>query len=71
MALFALTTPNGAVGALPPRQILAGLGNYFVCTNPTPGTGVLYGTGAAYSATALDSRSTSIWWPAGADSDRC
>lgn len=52
MGLFALTTPNGSVGALPPRQILAGLGNYFVCTNPTPGTGVLYGTSAAYSATA-------------------
>jgi hypothetical protein len=31
---------------------LAGLGSYYVATNPTPGTGVLAGTVTAFSATA-------------------
>lgn len=43
---------NGQVGLQASRQQLAAAGKYFVCTNPTPGTGILYGTSAAYSATA-------------------
>jgi hypothetical protein len=43
---------NGQVGLLNPRQMLAGAGKYFVATNPTPGTGVLFGTVTAFSATA-------------------
>lgn len=43
---------NGQVGLLRPRQMIAGAGKYFVATNPTPGTGVLFGTVTAFSATA-------------------
>lgn len=43
---------NGQVGLLSPRQGLAAAGKYFVATNPTPGTGVLFGTVTAFSATA-------------------
>lgn len=43
---------NGQVGLQASRQQLAAAGKYFVVTNPTPGTGVLYGTSAAFSATA-------------------
>lgn len=34
------------------RQALAQAGQYYVATNPTPGTGVVYGTVTAFSATA-------------------
>lgn len=43
---------NGTVGLLPPRQQAAATGNYFVATNPTPGTGIVCGTVTAFSATA-------------------
>ncbi len=52
MAQTSAVSVNGQIGLLSTRQMLAAAGKYFVCTNPTPGTGVLYGTGAAYSATA-------------------
>lgn len=51
MSVTAVTV-NGQIGLVGQRQMLANAGRYFVCTNPTPGTGVLYGTSAAYSATA-------------------
>lgn len=42
---------NGNVGVVPPRQIQAYSGNYYVATNPTPGTGVQSGLVTAFSAT--------------------
>lgn len=52
MATTTAVVLNGQVGLLPPRQLLAASGKYFVATNPTPGTGVLAGTVTAFSATA-------------------
>ena len=43
---------NGQLNAVPPRQAVAASSNYYVATNPTPGTGVLFGTVTAFSATA-------------------
>lgn len=43
---------NGNVGLLSSRDMLAGNGNYFVVTNPTPGTGIVAATVTAFSATA-------------------
>ncbi len=43
---------NGQVNVLPTRQVMAGLGNYYVATNPTPGTGVTYALVTSFSATA-------------------
>ncbi len=47
-----LTTPNGSVALLTPRQMIAGQGKMFVATNPTPGTAIAYANKTAYSATA-------------------
>lgn len=47
-----IITLNGQVGLLPSPQLVAGNGDYFVATNPTPGTGIQSGTITAYSATA-------------------
>jgi hypothetical protein len=43
---------NGAIGLPTSRQMLAAAGNYFVATNPTPGTAIAYANKTAYSATA-------------------
>lgn len=43
---------NGQVNTVPSRQALAAAGGYYVATNPTPGTGVLFGTVTGFSATA-------------------
>lgn len=43
---------NGLIGLLPADQQAAGSGNYFVVTNPTPGTAVAYALQTAFSATA-------------------
>jgi len=43
---------NGQLNAVPARQAVAAASNYYVATNPTPGTGVLFGTVTAFSATA-------------------
>src|SRR4051812_46501394 len=43
---------NGQVNTVPPRQAMALAGNYYVATNPTAGTGVVFGTVTAFSATA-------------------
>lgn len=43
---------NGSVSVSNPRQAAAALGQYYVATNPTPGTGVLCGTVTGFSATA-------------------
>jgi len=43
---------NGQLSLLSPRQAAAALGGYYVATNPTPGTGVLFGTVTGFSATA-------------------
>lgn len=51
MALQSLNI-NGAIGTLPPRQYAAGLGNYLVVTNPTPGTAIAYANQTSFSATA-------------------
>lgn len=52
MAITALTTPNGSVSLLSNRQVLAGLGKYFVVTNPTPGTAIVSANNTSFSATA-------------------
>lgn len=43
---------NGNIGLLTSRQMLASQGAYFVITNPTLGTGVVWATLATQSATA-------------------
>jgi hypothetical protein len=43
---------NGAIGLPSGRQMLAAAGNYFVATNPTPGTAIAYANKTSYSATA-------------------
>lgn len=43
---------NGVVNVLPSPQVLAQAGQYFVATNPTPGTAVQSDLITAYSATA-------------------
>lgn len=43
---------NGSIGLLSNRQMLAANGSYFVATNPTLGTGVVWATLATQSATA-------------------
>lgn len=43
---------NGTIGFPSNRQILAMNGNYFVATNPTPGTAIAYALKTGFSATA-------------------
>jgi hypothetical protein len=43
---------NGQVNIMSPRQTAALNGQYYVATNPTPGTGVVCGTVTAFSTTA-------------------
>ena len=43
---------NGNFGLLSQRSLLAGAGNYWVATNPTPGTAIAYSLKTGYSATA-------------------
>ena len=46
------TLLNGSINVVSGRQALAANGNYFICTNPTPGTAVAYANQTAFSATA-------------------
>jgi hypothetical protein len=43
---------NGTLGKPSSRQLLASGGEYFVCTNPTPGTAIAFANKTAFSATA-------------------
>lgn len=43
---------NGQVGLFPSPQLVAGTGNYYVATNPTPGTALQSDLITAFSATA-------------------
>lgn len=43
---------NGSLALLSQRQVLAANGSYFVTTNPTPGTAIVWATLTAFSATA-------------------
>lgn len=49
---MALAAFSGQINQVGWRQALAAAGQYYVFTNPTPGTGVLFGTVTAASATA-------------------
>lgn len=52
MADPASVVVNGSVGSFFSRQQVASAGNYFVATNPTPGTAIQYDLITSYSATA-------------------
>lgn len=52
MAAASAVVLNGQIGLVSSRQMLVNAGQYFVVTNPTPGTAVAFANNTSYSATA-------------------